>query len=130
MTAQQAVGREQQQFNTRAVDVAGSILGSLLGRGKVVTAINSAVRKGSSATKDMGDVQRARARLAAAHEDKDALEAELMRELSALRDGVVGAEAIDLDTVAIKPTSRDIVVRFLGIVWLPYRQREGRWLPV
>ena len=130
MTAQQAVGREQQQFNTRAVDVAGSILGSLLGRGKVVTAINSAVRKGSSATKDMGDVQRARARLAAAHEDKDALEAELMRELSALRDGVVGAEAIDLDTVAIKPTSRDIVVRFLGIVWLPYRQKEGRWLPV
>ncbi|HET8985418.1 MAG TPA: DUF87 domain-containing protein [Trueperaceae bacterium] len=130
MTAEQAVGREQQQFNTRAVDVAGSILGGLLGRGKMRTAITSAVRKGSSATKDMGDVQRAKERLAAALAEKEALEAELTRELSALQDGAVSADAIALDTVAIKPASRDIVVRFLGIVWLPYRQSEGRWLPV
>jgi hypothetical protein len=130
MTAQQAVGREQQQFNTRAVDVAGSILGGLLGRGKMRTAITSAVRKGSTATRDMGDVQRAKERLAAALAEKEALEAELTRELSVLQDGAVSADALVLDMVAIKPTSRDIVVRFLGIVWLPYQQNDGRWLPV
>jgi hypothetical protein len=78
----------------------------------------------------MGDVQRAKERLAAALAEKEALEAELTRELSVLQDGAVSADALVLDMVAIKPTSRDIVVRFLGIVWLPYQQNDGRWLPV
>lgn len=129
LTAQQAVGREQQQFNTRAVDMAGSIIGGLLGRGRMRTAITSAVRKGSTATKDMGDVQRAKERLAAALQEKDALEDELTRSLTALQDGAIGADALALDTVTIKPTSRDIVVRFLGIAWLPYVLSEGRWVP-
>lgn len=129
LTAQQAVGREQQQLNSRAVDMAGSIIGGLLSRGRVRTAITTAVRKGSSASKDMGDVQRAKERLAAAEKEKEALEAELASELSALQDGSVSADALALETVTIKPTSRDIVVRYLGIVWSPLVLRDGRWLP-
>ena len=130
LTAEQAVGREQQQFNTRAVDVAGSILGGLLGgRRSVRSTITTAVRKGSSATKDMGDVQRAKERLEAALAERSALEDELTRELESLQADTVHPEALQLETVAIKPTSRDIAVRYLGIVWVPYVQEGARWLP-
>src|SRR5690606_36201369 len=59
MTAQQAVGREQQQLSSRTVDMAGSIIGSLIGRRGIGAAITSAARKGTTASKDLGDVQRA-----------------------------------------------------------------------
>lgn len=130
MTAQQAVEREQQQLNTRALDVAGSLLGGLLGGRGMRGALTSAVRKGSTASKDMGDVQRAKERLEAALREKADLEGELARELSAQQDRTVHPETLALDTVAIRPTSRDIAVRFLGIVWLPFAPGDGRWLPV
>jgi len=130
LTAQQAVGREQQQLNTRAVDMAGSILGGLLGgRRTVRSTITTAVRKGSTASRDVGDVQRAKERLAAALQEKAALEDELTRELAVLQDSNVHPESLVLETVTIKPTSRDIAVRFLGIVWLPYVQDGARWQP-
>src|SRR5690606_12770919 len=129
MTAQQAVGREQQQLSSRTVDMAGSIIGSLIGRRGIGAAITSAARKGTTASKDLGDVQRAKERLAAATQERAELEEELARELSALQDSAVDAETIELETVVVRPTSRDIVVRFLGIVWLPFVENGGRWEP-
>lgn len=130
LTAQQAVGREQQQLSTRAVDMAGSILGGLLGgRRSVRSTITTAVRKGSTASRDVGDVQRAKERLEAALQEKAALEDELSRELGALQASSVNPEALALETVAIKPTSRDIAVRYLGLVWLPYVHDGTRWMP-
>lgn len=129
LTAEQAVGREQQQFNSRAVDVAGSIIGGLLGRGRMRSAISSAVRKGSTATKDMGDVQRAKERLAAALEERRTLEEELARELAGMQERVLSAADLILETVSVRPTSRDIVVRFLGIAWLPHVRSDDRWVP-
>ncbi|HLU83573.1 MAG TPA: DUF87 domain-containing protein [Trueperaceae bacterium] len=129
LSAEQAVGREQQQLNTRAVDVAGSIIGGLLGRGRMRSAISSAVRKGSNASKDLGDVQRAKERLAAALQERQALEAELTRELQTLQQGALAAETLALETVTIRPTSRDIAMRFLGVVWWPHVLSDGRWLP-
>lgn len=130
LTAQQAVGREQQQLSTRAVDMAGSILGGLLGgRKSVRSTITTAVRKGSTASRDMGDVQRAKERLEAALQEKAALEDELSRELGALQASSVNPETLVLETVTVKPTSRDIAVRYLGLVWLPYVHDGTRWVP-
>lgn len=129
LTAEQAVGREQQQLQHRAVDTASTILGALMGRGSKTTAITGAIRKASSGAKDLGDVQRASERLAVARTERAELVAELEQALASAQAVSVHPEELQLDSVAIKPTSRDVAIRFLGLAWVPHRQVDGRWRP-
>ncbi len=129
MSAQQAVGREQQQLQHRAVDTAGSILGAILGRGSRTTAITGAIRKASSGTKDLGDVQRANERLRAAQAEHTELIAELESAIEAAQATGVHPEDLQLETVTIRPSSRDVALRYLGLAWVPHRQSDGRWKP-
>lgn len=128
MTAQQAVGREQQQLQHRAIDTASSIFGAILGRGSRSTAITGAIRKASSGTKDLGDVQRANEKLRAAQAEHAALLAELESAITAAQATGVHAEDLQLETVTIRPSSRDVALRFLGLAWVPHRQVDGRWV--
>lgn len=126
---EQAVDRETQQLQHRAVDTVGSLVGALFGSRRRSTAISSAIRKASSGTKDYGDVQRAKERLEQAERERLDLEAELQRELAGVEALEVHPEAIELETVTIKPTNRDIVLRYAGLAWVQHVQAGGRWVP-
>jgi len=115
---EQAVGREQQQLQHRAVDTVGSIVGTLFGSGRRSSALSSLLKKASSGSKDLGDVQRAKERLAVAEADLAELEAELATKLAELDSLNVHPEQLALSTILIKPTSRNIAIRYLGLAWI------------
>ena len=74
-------------------------------------------------------MQRAQEALAQVESEIAALQAELERELETLAGDGVHAEALELETVSIKPTARDVVLRYVGIVWVPYEVApNGRWV--
>lgn len=127
---EQAVGREQQQLQHRAVDTVGSLVGAIFGSGRRGAALSSALRKASSGSKDLGDVQRARERLAAAETELAELTAELDERLAELDALVVQGDRLALTTVTIKPTKRDVAVRFLGVVWIEHHRHGDDWVPV
>ena len=131
----QAVERESQQVQQRSLDamvsVGGTILGAFLGkRAPTSSSIGTAVRRTTSIGKERGDVQRAQEGLAQVEAEIAALQADLERELTALAGDGVHAEALELETVSVRPTSRDVVTRYVGLVWAPYALAEnGRWTP-
>ncbi len=130
---EQVVQRETQQAGARtteAVVTAGTaILGALFGRkAPSASKIGSSINKGTRVLQDRGDVARAKEALAQTQAEKAALEAEMQSELAAVSATPVQAEAIQLDTVSVTPTARDIAVRYLGVAWVPYLQgADGRW---
>lgn len=130
----QAVERESQQVQQRSLDavvsVGGTILGAFLGRrAPTASSIGTAVRRTTSVGKERGDVQRAQEALAQVEAEIAALQAELESELAQVAGAGVHAEALELETVSIKPTSRDVVVRYVGVVWAPYQVApSGRWV--
>src|SRR5690606_22325768 len=81
---EQAVGRESQQLQQRAVDTVGSIVGTLFGSRRRSSALSSLLKKASSGNKDLGDVKRAKERLAIALADLADLQAEFEIELKSL----------------------------------------------
>ena len=130
----QAVERESQQVQQRSLDavvsVGGTILGAFLGRRAPSTSkIGTAVRRTTSIGKERGDVQRAQEALAQVEAEIATLQADLERELETLAGDGVHAEALELETVSIKPTSRDVVLRYVGLVWVPFEiASNGRWV--
>lgn len=128
----QALERESQQAQGSTLDVAVNVGGTLLNaflkkRLPSASSIGTAVRRGSSATKQQGDVQRAKEALAQAEAEMAALRQALEAELTALAQGQLQADQLELEQVSIKPTSRDVVVRYVGVVWVPYALEGGRW---
>ncbi|HEX7002530.1 MAG TPA: DUF87 domain-containing protein [Trueperaceae bacterium] len=121
---EQAVSREQQQFQARAASVAGTVIGAIFGgRRSLSTTLNRA----SMGAKDLGDVQRAKERLEDARRQHSDLERALQAEVEALDAGTVHPEAIQLEEVVVRPTSRDIAMRFFGVAWAPHVRVDGRW---
>ncbi len=121
---EQAVSREQQQFQARAASVAGNVIGAIFGGRR---SLSTTLNKASTGVKDFGDVQRAKERLEDARRQYADLESELQAELEALEAGTVRPEAIQLEEVVVRPTTRDIAVRFFGVAWVPHVQVGGRW---
>ncbi len=130
---EQAVQRESQQAGARTteavVTVGTTILGALFGRkAPSASRIGTSINKGTRAYQDQGDVARAKEALAQTQAEKAALEAEMQGELAAVSATPVQAETIELDTVSVTPTARDVAVRYLGVAWVPYLQgADGRW---
>jgi len=133
LVKQQAVQRESQLAQTRGIDTAVSIgsavLGAFMGRkGSSLTRVSSAVKKSARMTQGQSGVSRARESLAQTEAEMAALNAELEQELAALSSSTVLAEAIELGSVTVSPTSRDVALRFLGVAWVPFLQgADGRW---
>lgn len=126
---EQSVDRERQQLQHRAVDTVGTLVGALFGSRRRSTAFSSTIRKASLGSKELGDVQRAQERLAQAERERLELESQLQSELAALEEISVHPEEIELERVAIRPVSRDVVLRFGGVAWVLHRQVNGRWVP-
>lgn len=131
MRDSQAIERERQQLQQRtldsAVSVGTAVLGAFLGR-RSASRVSTAVRRASGVGKESGDVDRARETLERSTAELAALQAEFDRELAALPDLELRPDAIELETVRVRPTSSDIAVRYVGVLWVPHRPGDdGRW---
>lgn len=124
MREAQAIAREQQQLQARAVNVGASVLGALLG-GK--SSLSTVANRAAQGAKDVGDVQRAKERHTAALKEREDLERAMLAEIEELQRRSVHPEDLKLETVVVAPTSRDVAVRYLGLAWVPFTQRNGRW---
>ena len=126
--AQQAVEREQAQSKHKKLDTAVSfgtaILGAFLGRKRVsvtsASRMGTAVRKAGGIRKEARDVDHAEERLETVQGEVSKLEEELENEMATLEASFDPAR-IELEEVSIRPTSTNIEIEFLGLVWLPYR---------
>lgn len=124
---EQAVAREQQQFQARAASAAGSVIGALFGGRR---SLSTVVNRASMGAKDLGDVNRAKERLEDARRQYAELENQLREEVDALDVGTVRPDEIALETVVVRPLARDVVVRYFGVAWVPHVQADGRWTAV
>ncbi len=126
--ARQAVEREQAQSKHKKLDTAVSfgtaILGAFLGRKRVsvtsASRLGTAVRKAGGIGKEARDVDHAEERLETVQEEVRKLDEELEDEMSALEASFDPA-LIEIEDVSIRPTTTNIEVELLGLVWLPHR---------
>ena len=129
--AERTAQREAQQAGQRKVDAAISVgtalLGSFLGRrGASATGVSTALRSINRVPKESADAQRARQAVEQAQAQLRDLEDELKTALDGLE--LQDADALELEPVRVLPRSSDITTRYVGLLWIPFRQDEGgRW---
>jgi hypothetical protein len=126
LRAAQARDRQAEQARdakiSAAVSVGTAVLGALFGRARSLgsaSRVGTAVRRSGAIARESGDVQRAEETLAQVQADKEALQAELQREVDAL-DAAYDAQSEALKALPVRPRAGDIEVRFLGVGWIPY----------
>ena len=127
--ADQRIARETEQYGQQkvqaAISVGATIFGALLGR-KAISAstlgrATTATRQASRILQEQGDVERAKEDRLAAQQQLQALEQEMQREADGL------ARAFDpqtetLQSVIVRPSKTDILLRAGGILWIPFAQ--------
>ena len=123
---QQAESRSSQM--QAAISVGASILGAFLGR-KTVSAANigratTAIRGAGRAIKESKDVGQAEENVSALQQQLADLESQFKTEADAL------AAATDplnekLETVSLKPTKANIVVKLVALAWTPHWRDSG-----
>ena len=131
LRAEQAVSREALQANQSKVNTAVSfgtaILGAVLGRKRIsattATKVGSAIRSAGSARQRAADVERAKETADKVRADMEALNAELETEVDAL-ETAYDAQTEELTEILIKPKVADVQVPFIGLLWMPYRERD------
>lgn len=133
LSREQALESREQKAQSSQLDALVSVGSTLFGafmnkRGPSSSSIGTAVRRGTRVNQNRGDVARAREALEQTNAEIMALEQALKAELDQLASQRAHAEELELDEISIKPTIRDIAMRFVGIAWVPYRQNEkGYW---
>jgi len=131
--AEHTAQREAEQAGQRKVDAAISVgtalLGSFLGRrGPSATRVSTALRSINRVPKESADAKRAQETVDQAQQRLRELEDELKIALDGLE--LPDADALELEPVRVLPRSSDITTRYLGLLWVPFRQDDdGRWRP-
>jgi membrane peptidoglycan carboxypeptidase len=113
-----------------AISVGASILGAFLGR-KTISASNigratTAIRSAGRVMKESQDVGAAEENVAALQQQLADLEAQFKSEGDAL---AVATDPLNekLETISIRPTKANIVVKLVMLAWTPHwRDTEGR----
>ncbi len=130
--AEQMVERQQAESRSSqmqaAISVGASILGAFLGR-KTISASNigratTAIRGAGRAIKESKDVGQAEENVSALQQQLADLESQFKTEADAL------AAATDplnekLETVSLKPTKANIVVKLVALAWTPHWRDSG-----
>ncbi|MDH5669399.1 MAG: ATP-binding protein, partial [Nitrospira sp.] len=117
-----------------AISVGASILGAFLGR-KTISSANigratTAIRGAGRVLKENQDVGRAAENVAAVQGQLADLEAQFQAESEAMAAAIDPVHEI-FETVVVKPTKSNIVVKLVALVWLPYRRdRSGTMIQV
>ncbi len=127
--AQQSVDREaaqkkQQEMQT-VISVGSTLLGAFLGTkalgtgtvGRATTAARSAER----IMKEGQDVDRAKETVAAHQQELDEIQKEFKAETDELAAKTDPATE-QLEKISIRPAKKDIIVKLVGLAWLPYWQ--------
>ena len=108
------------------VTIVGSLLGALFSRKKFsssnVAKGKSAVSSASRAMKQGQDVKLAESKVASLQRDCDQLHNELLQEVTRIEQSYEPA-ALELETESIKPYKKDIVISYVGVLWVPYDDR-------
>lgn len=105
-----------------AVSLSTSLLGALFGRGRALSSaarVETAVRRTGRIARESAELRRAEETLVQVRAAREALHAELQREVDAL-DGRFDALSEPLKEMRVRPRAGDIEVRFFGVGWIPY----------
>jgi hypothetical protein len=125
--AEQMVERQQAESRSSqlqaAISVGATILGAFLGR-KTISATNigkatTAIRGAGRAMKESKDVSQAEDNVAALQQQLTELEAQFKAETETL---VAATDPLTekLESLSVKPTKSNIVVKLVALVWVPY----------
>ncbi len=131
---EQQAAQAQAQTIQAAVNVGAGILGALLGGGgrtrtrSAVTSVARAVRSGTKAASERGDVARADDTVDGVNQQIADLNIELENELKDLDTGSNPTE-INLEEVKIKPKATDVNLELLALAWVPYVKNNGKLEP-
>jgi len=118
-----AISRKQDQRTSQVIDIAGGVLGSLLGgRRSTRSMITSGVRrnqsKGRMAQKAEERLKTAENRYAALIEDREELESELGDDLNDIQDDW-SAKIHEIESVIVGLEKTDITIDDVALVWIP-----------
>jgi DNA-binding ferritin-like protein len=125
--AQQAVDREaeqkKQQTMQTVISVGSTLLGAFLG-GKAlgtgtVGRATTAARSAGRIFKEGQDIERAKDTVEAHQQTLDEIEKEFKAETDELAAKTDPATE-ELQTISIRPAKKDIIVKLVGLAWLPY----------
>ncbi|WP_353109994.1 helicase HerA domain-containing protein [Salinisphaera dokdonensis] len=116
-----------------ALSIGGALLGAFLGRKRLssstVSRVGTAARRAGYAAKEIRDVREAEADAAELQAKLDA-EGEAFAADVARLEGEIDAQTEVLDTVQVRARSSDIDIRFVALLWSPYRRSaDGRTRP-
>jgi len=130
--AQQAVDREaeqqkQQQMQT-VINVGATLLGAFMGKGLstgTVGRASTSVKSAGRIMKEKDDVNRAKDTVETRQKTLEDLEAEFKAETDQLAARTDPATE-ELQKISIRPAKKDIVVKLVGLAWLPFwRSQDG-----
>ena len=127
--AEDMLSKEEAESSSANWQIGASILGGLLGGllGGRRRSSSSTINSASRAYKQRSDVKRARKKIDNIAEDIAELEAELREEIAEI-ETQFDPTTVKLETVKIKPFKKDIDIRSVALLWLPYDQDgEKAW---
>jgi hypothetical protein len=127
--AEMAIEKEQAEATSATWQAGASIIGGLLGNllGGRRKSASSAVSSGSRAYKQRRDVALAKDKAKALESDIADLEEELRGEIAEL-ELEFDPQRADLEAISIKPYKKDIDVKAVALLWLPYDEHgDGAW---
>ena len=124
LTAQQRLEREQAQYKERmahtTISIGATILGSILGRrSSQIGRATTTARNASRAYYEKMDIERARQQLELVQSRRADLERQVEEEASKITLSL-DPNAEVLQPIVLRPKKKDIVIRWSGLLWLPY----------
>lgn len=124
LTAQQRLQREQEEYKETvalsAISMGATIFGAILGRKSYqVGRATTTARSASRAYYEKLDIRRAQEQVELARARLEEMERELEREAENITR-IYNPEREELQTMYIRPKKKDIAVRWLGLLWLPF----------
>ncbi len=129
LLAEQRLQREQEQYKERlaqsAISMGATILGAILGRkfyqvGRATTTARTASR----AYYEKMDIKRAQEQVELAKARLAEMEQTLQKEVNKIVS-LYDPEREQLQTHILRPKEKDIIIRWSGLLWLPYWQQDS-----
>jgi len=123
LTAQQRLQREEEQYKEKvaqsAISAGATIFGAILGRKSYqVGRATTTARSASRAYYEKMDIKRAQEQVELTRTRLEEMEKELQREADQIVSLYDPARE-QLETVALRPKKKDLVLIWSGLLWLP-----------
>ena len=118
-----AISRKQDQRTSQVIDIAGGVLGSLLGgrrstRSMITSGVRRSQSKGRMAQKAEERLKTAENRYAALVDDREELELEIGDDLNDIQDEW-SAKVHEIESVIVGLEKTDITIDDVAMIWIP-----------